>query len=47
MAYINTIKSAYHGLVNKHAKNQQKDGIRPIYRPKVGRFAGGYAIPRN
>ena len=44
MAYINTIKSANHGLINKHIK---KEGIRPIYRPKVGRFAGGYAIPRN
>lgn len=42
MAYINTIKSANHGLINKLIK---KEGIRPTCRPKNGRFGGGYAIP--
>ena len=45
MAYINTIKSANHGLINKLTKNSKKEGIRPPNRPTFGRFGGGYAIP--
>lgn len=43
MAYINTIKSANHGLINKHIK--KRACARPVAR-KNGRLAGGYAIPR-
>lgn len=47
MAYINTIKSAYHGLVNKHAKNQQKRGHTPDLSPNFWAIGGGYRYSRQ
>lgn len=49
MAYINTIKSAYHGLVNKHAKNQQKRGHTPDPVARKRAIGGGlrYSPPKK
>lgn len=43
MAYINTIKSANHGLINKHIK---KEGMRPKKSPEWRATGGGYRYSR-